>query len=313
MIRARLHLGDEPAHQELHAHHQQHDCREEQRSIRNPFVMDVLHVRQPHAEQRSERAHPEPEEAEDLQRPRRIADQELDGEEIEHHPDGARDAVLRRAVDAPAVVDDVLGDRDAHLAGDRRQEPVHLAVQLHRLHDLGAKHLQRAAIIVELHAGHLRDDPVGNHRRQPAADESVLSVPAPPGDDVEPLRELDHGGDVPWIVLEIAIGRDDETAARVREPGGEARGLSEVAPEADDAQPRITHLERRQPIERLIRTAVVDDNDLVAAPEALERCRELFVQRRHVQRLVADRDDDRNIRIHRFWRDHKRLIIGGFR
>ena len=80
-------------------------------------------------------------------------------------------------------------------------------------------------------------------------------------------------GDVARIVLEIAVGRDDEAAARVREAGGERRGLSEVAPEADDAQPRVARLQRRQLLERLVRAAVVDDDDLVAAAEALERRR----------------------------------------
>ena len=53
----------------------------------------------------------------------------------------------------------VLDRRDAELARDGRQKAVHLAVELHRLHDLGAKHLQRAAVVVQVHAGRLRDDP----------------------------------------------------------------------------------------------------------------------------------------------------------
>ena len=38
---------------------------------------------------------------------------------------------------------------DAHLARDRRQEPVHLAVEPQRLDDLRAEHLQRAAVVVQ--------------------------------------------------------------------------------------------------------------------------------------------------------------------
>ena len=49
-----------------------------------------------------------------------------------------------------AMVHDVLFDARAELARDRRQEPVHLAVELHRLHDFGAEHLQRAAVVVQV-------------------------------------------------------------------------------------------------------------------------------------------------------------------
>ena len=72
------------------------------------------------------------------------------------------------------------------------------------------------------------------------------------------------GGNVARIVLQVAVGGHDEAAAGVREAGREAGGLTEVAAEPDDAQPRVARLQRRQQLERLIRAAVVDDDDLVA-------------------------------------------------
>ena len=99
----------------------------------------------------------------------------------------------------------------------------------------------------------------------------------------------------------------------MREPGRECRRLTEVAAESDDPEPRVSRLYVGQQIERRVRAAVVDDDDFVSSSEGLERCRELFVERSHVRRLVAHRNDDGNFRIHRFWRDHKRLIISGFR
>ena len=47
---------------------------------------------------RAEQPHREADQAEDLQRPRRVAQQELDRQQVEDHADRARDAVLRRAV-----------------------------------------------------------------------------------------------------------------------------------------------------------------------------------------------------------------------
>ena len=116
-------------------------------------------------------------------------------------------------------------------------------------------------------------------------------------------RESDHPGNVARVVLQVAVGRDDEAAARVRKARRERRGLTEVAAEPDDPQPRVLRLELRQQRERLVCAAVVDDDDLVAAAERLERFRELAVELRDVRRLVPHRDDDGDFRIQRVWRD----------
>ena len=134
-------------------------------------------------------AHRQAEQPEDLQRPRRIAQQELDGHQIEHHANRAPEAVLRSPVHAGAMVDRQLRDPHAFLAGERGQEAMELAVQPQRLDDLRAKDLERAAVVVEPHAGRPRDQPVGDHRRQPASEEAVLPVLAPAADDVEALLD----------------------------------------------------------------------------------------------------------------------------
>ena len=213
-----------------------------------------------------------------------------------------------------AMVDDVLDDRDAELARDRRQEPVHLAVQLHRLHDLGAEHLQRAAVVVQLDARRPRDQPVRDHRRQPPVDERVLAVLPPARDDVgrRLLEPIDHGADVARIVLQVAVHRDDVAPARVREAGGEGGGLAEVAAELDDAQAVVRRLQPGQPRERLVRAAVVDGHDLVGAPAGLERGRQLAVELVHVGRLVLHRDDDRDVRVHGWQIRINDLIIQAF-
>ena len=52
------------------------------------------------------------------------------------------------------------------------------------------------------------------------------------------------------------------------EAGGKRRGLAEVAAEADHAQPRIARLQRCQLLERIIRTAIVNDQQLAPAVSA---------------------------------------------
>ena len=77
---------------------------------------------------------------------------------------------------------------------------------------------------------------------------------------------LDHRRDVARIVLQIAVGGDDEASARVCEAGGKRRGLAEVAAEADDAQVRIARPAAvARIVEALVRAAVVDDDDFVAS------------------------------------------------
>ena len=102
----------------------------------------------------------------------------------------------------------------------------------------------------------------------------VLAILAPAADDVvAALEHLDHRRDVVRIVLQIAVGRHDQPAARVREAGGEGRGLSEIAAEADHAQVRIARLQPRQDLEALVRAAIVDDDDLVASAPRPPACR----------------------------------------
>ena len=62
---------------------------------------------------------------------------------------------------------------------------MHLAIELQRLDDLGTEDLQRTAIVVQLDARGPRDEPIGEHRRQPAIDERILAVLAPAAHDVD--------------------------------------------------------------------------------------------------------------------------------
>jgi hypothetical protein len=114
---------------------------------------------------------------------------------------------------------------------------VHLAEQRHLLQHRATKHLERAAVVVQAHAGEPPDEAIGEHRRQASRQESVVPPLAPSGDHVQVLLEqvARQPHDVVGIVLQVAVERGDQIAARGLDPGLHRRGLAEVAPECDDA------------------------------------------------------------------------------
>ena len=77
------------------------------------------------------------------------------------------------------------------------------------------------------------------------------------------LELLHHRRNVARIVLEIAVGGDDEAAAGVIEARRERRGLTEVAAEPDHPQARVGRLQPRENLEALVRAPIVDDDDFV--------------------------------------------------
>ena len=209
------------------------------------------------------------EQAEDLEGAGRIAQEELDRQEVEEDLGGPEDVVFGLALQAGAVTDLDLGDGDAHRAGDGRDEPVELAVEIDALDDLPAEGLERAAVVVELDAGEPGDEPVRHDGREPARQEPVLPVLPPAGDDVVAGVDLgEQGGDVGRIVLEVGVQGDDDVPPGEVEPRGQGGRLAEVPPEPDDADPRIPGPEALQGLERAVRAAVVDEDDLVGLPQA---------------------------------------------
>ena len=142
------------------------------------------------------------------------------------------------------------------------------------------------------------DDPVGEPRGDPLGDR-VAAVLAPSADHVVSLVELgDEPRDVGGIVLQVAVGRDDDLAAGVVEAGGEGGGLAEVPAQAQDAHPRVRGLDREQPLPRRIRGAVVHEDDLVGLAEGEEARRQLPMQVGQVLGLVVDGDHDGDPRRH---------------
>ena len=157
----------------------------------------------------------------------------------------------------------------------------------------------------------MRDDRVGDHRRQPPVDERVLPILAPAAHDVEVplLQHLDHRGNVGRIVLVVAVQRDDVAAAGVLEARRKGGGLPEVAAEANHPDARILRLDARQQLERVVAAPIVNRDDLVRAAELGQARRQLAVE---APRCSGTRSASGRQWISLAPCDGKRLIIRAF-
>src|SRR5882672_2276067 len=132
---------------------------------------------------------------------------------------------------------------------------------------------------MKLDARRKRDDRVGDHRWQTAVEEWILPILSPARDDIgTAFEDFDHPRNVVRVVLKVAIGRHDVAAARVCEARGKRGSLTEVSAEADDSEPVVRLLQRREPRKRVVGAAVVYGDDFKWAAERLQDRRELLVE-----------------------------------
>ena len=115
---------------------------------------------------------------------------------------------------------------------------MHLTVEPDAPRHLARHGLERASVVVEPHTGRPRDEPVGEEGGNAFRDRVLAPLP-PAADHVEvvPLELLDEERDVGRVVLQVPVRGDDHVAARAVEARREGRGLAEVAPQDDRAQP----------------------------------------------------------------------------
>src|SRR5262245_6459879 len=87
----------------------------------------------------------------------------------------------------------------------------------------------------------------------------------------------------------------------MKEAGGKRRGLSEVAPESNDAQTRIGQLQSLENREAFVRAAIVDEDDFVAPSPSTEGVGQLSIQHLEIRLLVVNRDDDAYVHTKCMW------------
>ena len=126
------------------------------------FSVRQLEHGQISAEQRADAAHQEAGRTENIERPIEITQHEDHYNQVENDFECAADAVFAAAPAPRPIFDRDLGHAHAHLAGERRDEAMQLAIKLYAFGDVKVVGLQRATIIMQTDAGAARNDSVGN-------------------------------------------------------------------------------------------------------------------------------------------------------
>ena len=187
-----------------------------------------------------------------------------------------------------------LREPHAHPRRHRRDEAVHLAVEAHAPHDLGPHGLQRAAVVVEAHAGGPRDQPVGEPGGDPLR-ERVLAALPPAADHVEValLQPGHEPRDVGRVVLQVAVRGHDDVAAGVVEARREGRRLAEVAAQEERPHAGVAALEGQELLAACRRCCRRPrGRSRRGEPPAARRGGQLAVEVVDVLGLVEDGDDD---------------------
>ena len=234
------------------------------------------------------------ERAEEVHRAGEIFEQELDGEDVEHHAEGAADAVVGIARGTRHVADGHFDHTRAVKAGQGGNEAVEFAVEVDVLEDFGAVGFEGGAEIAEVHAAGLGHQPVGDARRNLAHDGVIHAMFAPAAGDVVALVDFfEQRGNVLGAVLQVAIHGDDDVALGFVEAGRERGGLAEVAAQADHLEVAVGLHQVGEEFEAAIVGGVVDEEDLVGPLQLFENRGEAVVQREYGGLLVVDRNHDR--------------------
>ncbi len=138
----------------------------------------------------------------------------------------------------------------------------------HRLERLPPVRVEGAAEVGDRHAGEAAQHPVDQPRGKRPAPGVTTSDPAPARDVRAAVDSRDELRDVLGRVLEIAVHRHDDVAARADEPGVHRRMLAEVAPKAHGPYAPVCGMEPLQLGEAAVRRPVVHEHDLPRPPSS---------------------------------------------
>jgi hypothetical protein len=165
----------------------------------------------------------------------------------------------------------------------------------HRLHGLAAVRVERAAEVGDVDPGEPPQHPVDQAGRKGPSPGVAPRGTATARDVIAGLDGLDERGDVLGRILEIAVHGHDDRAPRPGETGVHRGMLAGVPLQAHRADTRVVGVDPLERRERAVGRAVVDVEDLVRAPERLERRREALLELVERRDLVVQRHDDREL------------------
>ena len=163
-------------------------------------------------------------------------------------------------------------------------------VEWNVLNDFSTISLKGRTKIMELDSGELGHHPVRNPARQPACQPPVPPLGSPPADDVVSLFNFGHeGGDLFRVVLQVAIHGDDDVAARGIKACLECRGLAKVPAQDDNFYAGVARVDFVERLQGVVRTAVVDEDNLIRFIEPCHYLSQSHVKRGDVCSLVVER------------------------
>src|ERR1700745_2257782 len=142
---------------------QDQDCRKNQQEcvlLHDIGSIEDLPYKQPkcHGGPRSHVDQAEP--AKEVQRPRHVAKEKPNGEEIEHDPEGARQVVMRYPVLPMLVLNRNFTDRGAVCRSQSWYKSVHLSIERQLRKEFAAVCLKCCSEIVNVDAAELGHEPV---------------------------------------------------------------------------------------------------------------------------------------------------------
>ena len=144
----------------------------------------------------------------------------------------------------------------------RRNEAVLFAEQLHVLDEIPPVSPVCRAEVVNPKPRHTTDDQVRDPRGPPP-DRAFLPCAAPTTDEVEAAFErVEKVRKVFRKVLQVGIHRDDDRAVRGGQTGLEGRGLAEVPPQLDYAEPGLGKHQPPGAAQAVVGASVVDEHEL---------------------------------------------------
>src|SRR5271169_642572 len=192
VVMAHLHFSKQADGEHIQPRQQQHHRKHHQRAvlIHDVGVVQYLLPDQPDGNRAARKDAEHPHRAKEMQRSRKIFEQEADSNKIKEDAEGARDSVMRRAAFPVYVLDGNFDDRRAMPRGQCRNEAVKLPVERNLSQDFAAVSLKSRAKVVDVDPTQLGHEPVsaaGGNAPQP---EIVHAILAPAADNVVALRNL---------------------------------------------------------------------------------------------------------------------------
>src|SRR5262245_21643760 len=294
VIEPREEIAEQPQSQKLNSSQKNHGCEEQHRPVFNEYVFAPIEFleQQPTGQGAGRRDHHGPDAAEEVQGAREVTHNQTDGQDVEHHAESARQAVMGFAVHARFILDRDFCDERALDAGHRRDEAVHLAVDRDSFEHFAAIRFERRAEVVDRDSRRARHQLVRDPRRK-RAQEAVLAVLTPATDHVVTFFELrQKARDVFRLMLQVAVHGDDHVALGVIESGGQRRCLAEIAPQPYACHARIERGDLPEDHRRAICAAVIDEDQLIVFAETFHHFRQTAIKYGHILFFVMKGDDD---------------------